>query len=85
MKTISTAGGGGGGTPYNGLYPGGGYSAQEGYVPIQALVSKYMKGQGFHWFKCMKNYGNLSFWSVIEPKKGQTDIFCGCERDKKIS
>ena len=33
----------------------------------------------------MKNYGNLSFWSVIEPKKGQTDIFCGCDRHKKTS
>ena len=45
MKTISTDGGGG--TPYNGLY-GGGDSAQEGYVPFQALVGEYMKGQGFH-------------------------------------
>ena len=54
-------------------------------VPFQALVGKYMKGQGFHWFKYIKNYENLSFWSVIEPKKGRTDIFCGCERDKKTS
>ena len=23
----------------------------------------------------MKNYGSLSFWSVIEPKKGQTYIY----------
>ena len=43
-------------------------------VPVQALVGKYMKGQGFHQFKYMKHYGNLSFWSVIEPKTGQSDI-----------
>ena len=47
MKTISTAGGGGVVLPIM-AYTRGGYSAQEGYVPIQALVSKYMKGQGFH-------------------------------------
>ena len=45
MKTISTAGGGG--TPYNGLYRGGG-EAPPKEVPFQALVGKYMKGQGFH-------------------------------------
>ena len=45
IKTISTAGGGGGGTPYNGLY--GGRIHPRG-VPFQALVGEYMKGQGFY-------------------------------------
>ena len=47
MKTISTAGGRGVVLPimaYTGLED----SAQVGYVPFQALVGKYMKGQGFH-------------------------------------
>ena len=47
MKTISTAGGGGGVLPLM-ASTGGGDSAQEGYVPFQALVGKYMKGQGVH-------------------------------------
>ena len=45
MKTISTAGGGGGGTPYDGRY--GGRLRPRG-VPFQALVGEYMKGQEFH-------------------------------------
>ena len=45
MKTISTAGGGGGVTPYSGLY-GGEAPAKRG--TFQALVEKYMKGQGFY-------------------------------------
>ena len=83
MKTISTTGGGG--TPYNNLYGGGRLRPRGVRTFSAALVGKYMKGQGFYLFKCMKNYGNLSFWSVIEPKKRQADITCGCERDKKTS
>ena len=56
MKTISTARGGGSGTPYNGLY-GGDIPRQEGYGPIHALVSKYMKGQRFI---------SLSVWKTME-------------------
>ena len=52
-------------------------------VPFQALVGKYMKGQGFHYFKYIKNFGNLSFWSVIEPKKGQT-YFVDVKETRKL-
>ena len=31
----------------------------------------------------MKNYENLSFWSVIEPKKRQTDIFVDVKETRK--
>ena len=54
MKTISTAGGGGGGTPYNGLY---GREAPPKRVPFQASVGKYIKGQGFI---------SLSVWKTTE-------------------
>ena len=54
-----------------------------GGVPFQAIVGKYMKGQGFHQFNCEKLW--KSFLLVCNrTKKGQTGIFCGCERDKKI-
>ena len=45
MKTISTAGGGV--LPIM-AYTGGGGEAPPKEVPFQALVGKYMKGQGFH-------------------------------------
>ena len=44
-------------------------------LPCQALVGKYMEKQGFYQFKFMKNYGNLSFWSVLEPKKDKQIYF----------
>ena len=44
MKTISTAGGV---LPIM-AYTGGGGEAPPKEVPFQALVGKYMKGQGFH-------------------------------------
>ena len=31
----------------------------------------------------MKNFGNLSFWSVIEPKKGQT-YFVDVKETRKL-
>ena len=38
-----------------------------------------MKGQGFHLMKYKKGWGNLSFRSVIRPKR-VNDTFYGCEK-----
>ena len=32
----------------------------------------------------MKGYGNLSLWSVKEPKRTITVVIYGCEKDKKM-
>ena len=33
----------------------------------------------------MKNYGNLSFWSVIEPKKDKQIYFVDVKETRKLS
>ena len=38
-----------------------------------------MKGWGFHWLKCIKGKGNLSFGSVKEL----TDKFYGLKKSRK--
>ena len=41
-----------------------------------------MKGSGFHTWKYMNGYGNVSFRSVKGPK-GLKDAFHGCEKVDK--
>ena len=44
----------------------------------------YMRGLGFHWVKYKKGMGNLSFWSVKNPKRANRHILWPWERQENF-
>ena len=70
-------GGGGGGTPSNGVL---GKAPPERGTCFSGF--RYMKGLGFPYLKYIKEQKNLSYRSN-RPENGVTDALCGDEKVKK--
>ena len=63
--------GGGGGTPFNGVY---GKAPPKGPQGIPFSGFRHMEGLGFHLLKYMKGQGNLSFLPVKRLKRANRCI-----------